>query len=130
MIPAGSVASGYFVSVNPVIAVGHNASPYITAYPWSTSGFGTKYANPATLPAGANAVAFSPSGNAMALGEYGPFSSYIGAYPWSASGFGTRYANPATQPGLPQAQADAAAITALNVPLGRMMAVTLAVSAR
>ena len=32
--------------------------------------------------------------------------------------------------GLPQAQADAAAITALNAPLGRMMAVTLAVSAR
>jgi hypothetical protein len=33
------------------IAVAHFTSPSITAYPWSASGFGTKFANPATLPA-------------------------------------------------------------------------------
>ena len=34
------------------IAVAHGTSPYITAYPWSSSGFGTKYSDPSTLPTG------------------------------------------------------------------------------
>ena len=34
------------------IAVAHHTSPYISVYPWSPSGFGTKYANPSTLPTG------------------------------------------------------------------------------
>ena len=42
------------------IAVAHTTSPFISVYPWS-SGFGTKYANPATLPTGfGRSVAFSP----------------------------------------------------------------------
>lgn len=42
------------------IAVAHNSSPYITAYPWSSSGFGAKFANPTTLPTGTgNGVAFT-----------------------------------------------------------------------
>lgn len=41
------------------IAIAHDSSPYVTAYPWSSSGFGTKYSNPATLPASTgNGVAF------------------------------------------------------------------------
>jgi hypothetical protein len=32
--------------------VAHATSPFVTAYPWSGSGFGTKFTNPATLPAG------------------------------------------------------------------------------
>ena len=37
----------------PDIAVAHAGSPYVTAYPWTPgSGFGTKYPNPSTLPAG------------------------------------------------------------------------------
>ena len=46
------------------IAVTHDdPSPYITAYPWTSgTGFGTKYSDPATLPAGDGiAVAFSPA---------------------------------------------------------------------
>ena len=43
------------------LAVGHYSSPYISVYPWS-SGFGTKYANPSTLPTGnGRGVAFSPA---------------------------------------------------------------------
>jgi len=34
------------------IALAHDTSPFISVYPWSVSGFGTKYANPATLPTG------------------------------------------------------------------------------
>ena len=41
------------------IAVAHSNTPYITAYPWS-AGFGTKYADPATLPPSiGRSVAFS-----------------------------------------------------------------------
>jgi sugar lactone lactonase YvrE len=77
--------------------VGHDNNPYITAYPWSASGFGTKYTNPATLPpSNGNGVAFSPAGDALAVAHIS--SPYITAYPWSASGFGTKYTNPATLP--------------------------------
>ena len=33
------------------IAVAHSNSPYVSVYPW-TGSFGTKVADPATLPAG------------------------------------------------------------------------------
>jgi hypothetical protein len=79
------------------MAVSHATSPFITAYPWSSSGFGTKFANPATLPPGVgNGVAFTASGDAMAVSH--AFSPIITAYPWSSSGFGTKFANPATLP--------------------------------
>jgi hypothetical protein len=41
------------VAFNPsgnAIAVAHTSTPFVTAYPWSGSGFGTKYTDPATLP--------------------------------------------------------------------------------
>ena len=42
------------------LAVAHYTSPYISVYPWS-SGFGTKYSDPSTLPTGSGrGVAFSP----------------------------------------------------------------------
>lgn len=79
---------------DPVLAVGHNNSPYVTAYPWS-GGFGSPVANPATLPGNAaNGVAFSPDGAFVAVGH--STSPYISVYPWSSSGFGTRVANPAS----------------------------------
>jgi sugar lactone lactonase YvrE len=88
---APPVASTYY------IAVAHVGSPRISAYPWSASGFGTKYADPTTLPTGqGNGVAFSPDGAAIALANSS--SPYISAYPWSASGFGTKYADPTTLP--------------------------------
>ena len=37
------------VAAAQYIAVAHATSPFISAYPWNP-GFGTKYANPATLP--------------------------------------------------------------------------------
>ena len=33
------------------LAVAHGTTPFISAYPWS-AGFGTKYADPSTLPTG------------------------------------------------------------------------------
>jgi hypothetical protein len=32
------------------IGIASYGTPYINAYPWSSSGFGTKFANPSTLP--------------------------------------------------------------------------------
>jgi len=78
--------------------VTHDSSPYVTAYPWSASGFGTKFADPAILPGisgGAYDVAFSSAGDAVALATTGS-PPFINAYPWSASGFGTKFADPAT----------------------------------
>jgi WD40 repeat protein len=49
------------------IAIAHAGSPYVSVYPWS-SGFGTKYADPGTLPAYTGIRArFSPDGNDIAV---------------------------------------------------------------
>ena len=75
------------------IAVAHTTSPYASAYPWS-SGFGSKYSNPATLPTGTGfSAAFGTSDIAVALDT----SPYVSAYPWS-SGFGSKYSDPGTLP--------------------------------
>ena len=94
-------SSGYTFGVvfNPAgnsIAVSTELSPFVYGYPWSNAtGFGTKYANPASLTAGTfsgGGVAFSSTGNDIALAQYN--SPYVSAYPWSASGFGTKYTAP------------------------------------
>jgi len=104
------------------IAIGHSTSPWVTAYGWTNAlGFGTKYANPATLPTGVGyGVAFSPAGDTIAVGSEG--TPYILAYPWSANGFGTKYTNPATLPpsfGMSVAfspAGDAVAVATLTTP--------------
>ena len=64
-----STRGGAATALLQFIAVAHATSPFITAYPWSSStGFGAKFTNPATLPTGqGNGVAFTPSGNAIAV---------------------------------------------------------------
>lgn len=80
------------------VAVSHQTTPFVTAYPWTGSGYGSKFANPATLPTNdAYSVAFHPSGNAIAIGHL--TTPFVTAYPWSSSGFGVKFANPATLPG-------------------------------
>ena len=90
----GFTASAVFIKEN-TIAVGHFTTPRVSAYPWS-SGFGTKYSNPATLPPDqVNGVAFSPSGADIAVAHF--VTPRVTAYPWS-SGFGAKYSDPATLP--------------------------------
>ena len=62
------------------------------------TGFGARYANPATLPANVcYGVAFAPAEDAIAVSSFA--SPYVLAYPWSSTtGFGTKYSNPATLP--------------------------------
>ena len=78
------------------VAIGQTTAPFIAAYKFSGSGFGTKYANPATaLP---NSVEKQPSfasdGSAVVISAAS--APTLVAYAWSASGFGTKYADPAT----------------------------------
>jgi hypothetical protein len=85
------------ITSNQALAVAHSTTPYISVYPWSGSGFGTKFANPATLPTGTGfGVAFTAAGDAIAVAHDN--SPFISVYPWSGSGFGTKFANPATLP--------------------------------
>jgi Flp pilus assembly protein TadG len=78
------------------LAVCSTNTPFIQAYPWS-SGFGTKYTAPATLPIGrAVSVAWSNPGTDIAIASTNA-SPYVSAYPWS-SGFGTKYSDPASLP--------------------------------
>jgi hypothetical protein len=76
-----------------VLALG--ASPYVSAYPFISS-WGTKYADPATLPTGLGQdVSFSGTGHVAVAHQTSP---YVTAYPFSGSGFGTKYANPTSLP--------------------------------
>ena len=84
------------VSFNPVtndVAVGSTSSPFIAAYPVTSSGFGTRYANPST-PIGSTtyAVRFSPVGTEIAVGNNNSPAT-IKVYQWS-SGFGSLYTSP------------------------------------
>ena len=89
----GAAGAGFVAKFD--LAVATPSTPYVNVYPWN-SGFGTKYSNPSTLPAGnAYGVAFSPDGADLAVAHYN--SPYISVYPWS-SGFGTKYADPSTLP--------------------------------
>jgi hypothetical protein len=97
-LPAGIGNGVAFTPAGDAIAVAHNSTPYIAAYPWSGSGFGSKFANPAALPTnpGYN-VSFSKDGNQIAIG-HGGASPFVTVYPWSGSGFGTKYADPISAP--------------------------------
>ena len=99
--PSGSFSFGYSIAFSPsgqYVASTSTTTPYVNVWPWSDStGFGSVYSNPATLPTGAGwLTAFSPNNDAIAIVHNN--SPYITAYPWSGSGFGTKYSNPATLP--------------------------------
>ena len=87
-----------FAPANNAVALAHENSPFVSAYAWSPAGFGTKFAAPSSVIAGAqgNDVSFHPSGNAIAVGIFS--TPFIGAYGWSASGFGTKFTDPAVLP--------------------------------
>ena len=91
----GSVPMLFGAPRAQAIALGSSDTPYVLVYAWSATGFGTKFANPATLPtSGATGVAFTSNGDAIAT-SHGA-APRVSAYPWSTGGFGTKFANPAT----------------------------------
>lgn len=84
-------------STVPDLAVTASATPFVVAYPFSAStGYGTRYANPGTLPTGQGiGLSFNPAGTALAVSH--GVTPFVTAYPWSA-GFGTKYADPVSNP--------------------------------
>lgn len=89
---------GYGVSIsesNNAVAVAHDTTPYISAYPFDyTNGFGTKYSDPASLPTGTGKTIKLTNSYVFIGHETTPF---VAAYPFnSSSGFGTKYSNPST----------------------------------
>ena len=72
-----------------------STTPYINAWTWD-NGIGSKYSNPATLPAlFLYNYRWNPAKNAVLGADY---NNGLSGYPWS-SGFGTKYSNPSTAPG-------------------------------
>jgi hypothetical protein len=69
------------------------SSAKISAYPWSTSGFGSKFSDPGTPPAGSSyGVAFTGPDDAIAVAHLS--SPYVSVYHWSTSGFGSKFTDP------------------------------------
>lgn len=92
------------------LAVSHATSPYVTVYNWSGSGFGSKIANPSTLPPGTGCgLAFTAG--AVFVGFDG--SPYVYAYAFNA-GFGAKFTDPSTA-------ATAAGYTVAISPAGNAM---------
>lgn len=95
---SGQGRSVVFSASGDTVFAGSNSTPYIYAYPWTSgTGFGTKYANPGTIPNGGlygiQSIDFG-SNTVFAITYSSP---YFAAYAWSA-GFGSKYADPATLP--------------------------------
>ena len=64
-------------------------SPYVQGYQFSSSGLGTKYSNPATLPSVSTGLSFGNDSEVFVSGSSGQF---MWSYPFSSSsGFGARY---------------------------------------
>ena len=75
-----------------------NNSPYQYGYPFTSgTGFGTKYANPASLASGLG-IGCDFDDTTVFFAGGGRASPYIEVWDWSGSGFGSKYSNPATLP--------------------------------
>jgi hypothetical protein len=87
-------ASSCFSPDGTAIFVTSNVSPFVRAFAWnSTTGFGTEFSSPTTLPTAATqTIRFSNSGKTIVLSA----TNQMNAYPWSSAGFGTKWANPST----------------------------------
>ena len=95
--PTGMPTVGYGIAINSfAVAIGHNTTPFVSAFPFvAGTGWGTKYANPSTLPT-TRGVRTSMTATTVAFLQNN--SPYLYVYPISAAGFGTKYSNPVTLP--------------------------------
>jgi len=92
----GIIASSRAQDAFEYLVAGGAWSPYAHVYLWD-NGFGTKYANPATIPTGSvRSIKFTSTGDAIAFAHAN--TPYVSVYAWTTDGFGTRFSNPATIP--------------------------------
>jgi len=99
ILPAGQGGRCSFNNAGTAIAVPHYGSPFLSVYPWSSSGFGAKYANPASIPTGSafsfgrNAV-FAPNDTHIISTYVVTSATKLYTHQWSASGFGAAITSP------------------------------------
>ena len=74
------------------ISICGNTTPFTQTYTWA-SGFGTKYANPSTLPTTyCYGVAYNSTNSAVAIGSNSTYFSEV--YAWNlTTGYGTKYSS-------------------------------------
>jgi len=94
--PQGPVNAVKFSPNGEYIAVASNVSPDIHVWPWSSSGFGSPYANPSTLP-GYDQYDCAWTTDSAALVSCGLVSPFVHAWAFD-NGFGSKYSNPSTLP--------------------------------
>jgi len=74
-----------------------SGTPFVGAYQYSTSGFGSKYANPASAFQGNSDGDFKFTTDNRYVIASSSLTPFIGAYEWN-NGFGAKLANPAAIP--------------------------------
>lgn len=81
-------------SFTAVISYATQSSPYIASFTFTSSGWGSKIANPGTLPTGpGNGLNWNLNLDVAVAHDVSP---YITVYPLSGSGYGTKYSDPGT----------------------------------
>lgn len=92
------MASMRRISTTTVLLQGSSVTPFVHAYNVTTSGFGSKLADPSPLPAGRiRVIAFSPDKKYVVLG--GDVSPFLTAYEWNnITGFGAKLPDPSPAP--------------------------------
>jgi len=74
-----------------------NATPFLAAFPFTGTGFGSKVADPASLPSGTQFnLKLNPAGTYLA--GCGAVSPYINVWAWTGTAWGTKSSNPGTLP--------------------------------
>lgn len=89
-----------FSKSGDAILVGYGVLPAVYVWRWSSLGFGTKYANPATNPPNPSGPRVSMSSAQDAVAMMSTASPFLNLYAWSpSSGFGTKYPGLSVLPG-------------------------------
>ena len=84
--------------ITPYVVSSRSQSPFISAWPFASTSFGTAWTAPATPPTVAGrSVKIDPDGNAIILG--GGTATGVIAYGSTGSGFGTKFTDPVSFPG-------------------------------
>lgn len=88
----GIVASHIVPEKTTVVMGANSANGYIAAFPITSYGWGTRLANPSSLPTNlTSSFCFSPSASALLLNWSSTPQQRLRAYQWTSSGFGSAY---------------------------------------
>ena len=92
---AESAPSNPVTLVIEAVAFSMTNAPYIQAYSWGRSGFGSKFSDITTPSFAISATEFAYDNSAVLVST--SLTPYVAAFRWS-NGFGTQYSNPASSP--------------------------------